>query len=164
MVQTIGVGVIGMGWMGLVHSRSYRMIADRFHSHGLRARLVICADDVEARAREAQDRLGFEQSATDWKQVVSHPEVQVVSVTSPNHLHLEMVRAAAAAGKHVFCEKPVGRSHPETAAIARAAREAGVLSWVGYNYRWAPLVRYARQLIRDGKLGTLTHYRGRFLV
>src|SRR5215470_5371723 len=164
MVQSIGVGVIGMGWMGQVHSRSYRMIPDRFHNDGIRARLVICADDVETRAREAQERFGFEHCTTDWKQVVSHPEVQAVNVASPNHLHLEMVRAAAAAGKHIFCEKPVGRNGRETAAIARAAREAGVLSWVGYNYRWAPLVRYARQLIRDGKLGTLTHYRGRFLV
>jgi predicted dehydrogenase len=164
MVQCIGVGVIGMGWMGQVHSRSYRMIADRFHNEGIRARLVICADDVEARAREAQERFGFERCTTDWKQVVSHPEVQAVNVASPNHLHLEMVRAAAAKGKHIFCEKPVGRNSRETAAIARVAREAGVLSWVGYNYRWAPLVQYARQLIRDGKLGTLTHYRGRFFV
>src|SRR5438093_10613646 len=104
MVHSIGVGVIGMGWMGQVHSRSYRMIADRFHNDGIRARLVICADDVEARAREAQERFGFERCTTDWKQVVSHPEVQAVNVASPNHLHLEMVRAAAAAGKHIFCE------------------------------------------------------------
>ena len=162
--QSIGVGVIGMGWMGIVHSRSYRMIADRFHTDSIRARLVICADDVESRAREAQERFGFEQYTTDWRQVVNHPEVQVLNIASPNHLHLEMVRAAAAAGKHVFCEKPVGRNCLETAAIERAAREAGVLTWVGYNYRWAPLVQYARQLVRDGKLGTLTHYRGRFLV
>ncbi len=164
MVQSIGVGIIGMGWMGVVHSRSYRLIADRFSNDGIRARLVLCADDVEARAREAQERFGFERYTTDWKQVVSHPEVQVVSVTSPNHLHLEIVQAAAATGKHIFCEKPVGRNSRETAAIARVARAAGVLSWVGYNYRWAPLVQYARQLVRDGKLGPLTHYRGRFFV
>src|SRR5436305_650413 len=109
MVQSIGVGVIGMGWMGVVHSRSYRLISDRFPK-GIRARLVICADEVEARAREAQERFGFERYTTDWKQVVSHPDVQVVSVTSPNHLHLEIVQAAAAAGKHIFCEKPVGRN------------------------------------------------------
>src|SRR5262249_49803741 len=164
MAQTIGVGVIGMGWMGQVHSRSYRMIADRFRDAGIQARLIICADDVPARAREAQQRFGFEQSATDWKQVISDPQVQVVNITAPNYLHVEMAEAAAAAGKHVFCEKPVGRSPQETAAIERAARRAGVLTWVGYNYRWAPVVQYARQLIRDGKLGDLTHYRGRFLV
>lgn len=164
MVQSIGVGVIGMGWMGQVHSRSYRMIADRFHNDGIRARLVICADDVEARAREAQERFGFERCTTDWKEVVADPQVRVVNITTPNDLHLELVQACAAAGKHIFCEKPAGRSPQETAAIEKAARGAGVLTWVGYNYRWAPLVQYALQLIRTGKLGSITHYRGRFLV
>jgi predicted dehydrogenase len=153
-----------MGWMGLVHGRSYRAISDRFHESGIRPRLVICADDVAARASEARERLGFEESTTDWKEVVSHPDVNVVSVTTPNYLHLEMIRAATAAGKHVFCEKPVGCSGREAAAIAGMTRRAGVLSWVGYNYRWAPVVQYARQLIDEGKLGTLTHYRGRFFV
>jgi predicted dehydrogenase len=110
MTRVIGIGVIGMGWMGLVHSRSYRTIADRFHESGIRARLVICADEVEARAREAHERLGFEEYTTDWKQVVAHTEVQVVNAASPNHLHLEMVRLATRERKHVFCEKPVGRA------------------------------------------------------
>ena len=121
MTRVMGVGVIGMGWMGLVHGRSYRMIADRFHESGIRARLVICADDVEARAREAQDRLGFEECTTDWKQVVAHPQVEVVNVATPNHMHLEMVRMATRARKHVFCEKPVGVNSSETAEIARGA-------------------------------------------
>jgi predicted dehydrogenase len=164
MSQPIGVGIIGMGWMGLVHGRAYRQVADRFHDSGPRARLVVCADDVAARAREARERLGFEDHTTDWRQVVADPDVRVVVIATPNHLHLELARAAAAAGKHVFCEKPVGRNPRETAAIEQAARRAGVLSGVGYNYRWVPLVQYARRLIGDGQLGTLTHYRGRFLV
>ncbi len=150
--------------MGFVHGRAYRAISDRFHESGIRARLVICADDVEARAREARERLGFEECTTDWRQVVAHSEVDVVSVTTPNYLHLEMIRAATTAGKHVFCEKPVGCSSRETAAIADMTRRAGVLSWVGYNYRWAPVVQYARQLIDEKKLGPLTYYRGRFFV
>src|SRR5215471_4195947 len=150
MTRVIGVGVIGMGWMGLVHSRAYGMIPDRFHESGIRPKLVICADDVEARAREAGERLGFEETTTDWRKVVSHPTVEVVNVASPNALHLEMVRAATAAGKHVFCEKPVGRNSSETASIAGFARDAGVLSWVGYNYRWAPVVQYARQVLASG--------------
>jgi predicted dehydrogenase len=164
MTRVIGVGVIGMGWMGLVHGRSYRMIADRFYESGIRARLVICADEIEARAREAQKRLGFEECTTNWKQVIAHPDVEVVNVAAPNHLHLEMVRLVTQAHKHVFCEKPVGVSSRETAEIARLARGAGVLSFVGYNYRWAPVVQSARALIESGKLGSLTHYRGRFLV
>jgi predicted dehydrogenase len=164
MARTVGVGVIGMGWMGLVHGRAYRAVADRFPDGGVRPVLVACADDVEARARDAQDRLGFRHATTEWRRVIDDPDVEAVSVTTPNQLHVEIVRAAASAGKHVFCEKPVGRGPAETAAIAAAARRAGVLNWVGYNYRWPPLVQYARQLIHDGKLGRLTHYRGRFFV
>ena len=108
MSRVIGIGVIGMGWMGFVHSRSYRTIADRFHESGIRARLVLCADEVESRAHEAQQRLGFEECTTDWKQVVAHPDVQVVNVASPNHTHLEIVRLATRHRKHVCCEKPVG--------------------------------------------------------
>ena len=163
-LRSIGIGVIGMGWMGTVHSRSYRQIADRFAESGIRPRLVICADDVEARGREAQERFGFVRYTTDWKQVIADPDVEVVNITAPNNMHLEMARAAAAAGKHIFCEKPIGRSPQETAEIEHAARQANVLTFVGYNYRWAPVVQYARQLIKEGKLGRLTHYRGRFLV
>ena len=161
-MTTIGIGVIGMGWMGSAHSRGYRAVADRYADSGIRPRLVICADDVEARAISAKETLGFEEWTTDWHAVIAHPDVQVVNIASPNFLHLEMVRAATAAGKHVFCEKPVGKTPDETVEIERLAREAGVMSFVGFNYRWAPMVQYAKQLIDEGRLGKLTHYRGRF--
>ena len=164
MAREVGVGVIGLGWMGVVHSRAYRAVADRFPEGGVRPVLVACADEVEDRARDAQKHFGFRRFTADWRTVTDDPDVDVVSVATPNHLHLEIVRAAAAARKHVFCEKPVGRDPSETAAIAAAARRARVLNWVGYNYRWAPLVQFARQLVAGGKLGRLTHYRGRFLV
>jgi predicted dehydrogenase len=164
MAQAIGIGVIGMGWMGAVHSRSYRQISDRFADSGINPRLVVCADDVEARAREARQRFGFEKETTRWQEVIADPAVQVVNIAAPNYLHRTIAEAAARAGKHVFCEKPVGRSPADTAAIERAAREAGVLTFVGYNYRWAPLVQYARQMIASGELGQLTHYRGRFFA
>jgi predicted dehydrogenase len=162
--QIIGVGVIGMGWMGTVHSRSYLAAADRFHDSGFQAKLVVCADDVEERAREAQERFGFAGYTTRWQDVITDPRVQVVNIATPNYMHLEIVRAAAAAGKHVFCEKPVGKDPRETAKIERLSREAGVLTFVGYNYRWSPMVQYARQLIYDGKLGRLTHFRSRFFA
>jgi predicted dehydrogenase len=164
MARTIGIGVIGMGWMGAVHSRSYQQVPVRFPDSALMPRLVVCADDVEARATEAQKMLGFARYTTNWREVLEDPEVEVVNIAAPNNQHLEMVRAAAAAGKHILCEKPVGRSPGETAEIEAAAREAGVLTWVGFNYRWAPLVQYARQLVQAGKLGRLTHYRGRFFA
>src|ERR1700693_1412007 len=100
MAQTVGVGVIGMGWMGTVHSRSYLQAADRFHDGGIRPKLVVCADDVEARAKEAHERFGFERHTTRWQDVIADPQVQIVNIATPNHMHLAVVAAAAAAGKH----------------------------------------------------------------
>ncbi len=162
MARKIGIGVIGMGWMGMVHSHSYEEIPATFEDSDIHPEMVICADDVEARASKAQQLYGFEKCTTDWKQVVADPQVEAVSITAPNYLHVEMATAAAKAGKHIMCEKPVGRSPEETAEIEYQARKAGVFTSVGFNYRWAPLVQYTKQLIQDGKLGKITHYRGRF--
>lgn len=162
--RKIGIGIIGMGWMGTVHSRAYRTIPDRFPACDIVPELIICADEHEARAEDARKRFGFAECTTDWRQVLSHPEVDVVNIATPNHLHLEQVTAAVAAGKHVLCEKPVGRNPEETAAIAHAAEKAGVITWVGFNYRWPPAVQRTLELIQDGTLGQLTHYRGWFLV
>ena len=164
MTKEIGIGIIGMGWMGETHSRSYRQVLERFADADFAPRLVVCSDNVESRAREAQRRLGFERFTTDWHEVLSDPNVEVVNITVPNGLHLEIVRAAAAAGKHILCEKPVGRDPQETALAEQAARQAGVQTFVGYNYRWVPMVQYAKQLIDEGRLGRLTHYRSRFFA
>lgn len=163
MSKSIGVGVIGMGWMGEVHSRSYRAIQDRFEGSGLKPRMVVCSDSVEARAKAAGERFGFESYATDWHDVINNPAVEAVNITAPNGMHLEMIQAAVAAGKHVLCEKPVGRDPEQTLAAAQAVEGKGLLTLVGYNYRWAPLVQYAKQLITEGQLGEITHYHGRFL-
>lgn len=158
----LGIGVIGMGWMGQVHSRAYRLARQRFADSGLRPRLIICSDNVPARAAQAQKTLGFRESSPRWQDVVAHPQTQIINIAAPNHLHVEIVQAAAAAGKHIFCEKPVGRTPQETADIEYLARQAGILSFVGFNYRWAPLVMHAKKLIDEGRLGDLTQYRGRF--
>ena len=161
--RTIGIGVIGMGWMGEAHSRAYNAIGDRFFEAPFRPRLVACADSVEARAAAAADRFGFARSSGDWRMVVDDPEVEVVDVCAPNGLHLEINRAVAAAGKHLACEKPVGRFPSETIASWEAVRDAPIRTSVGFNYRWAPMVQYAHQLIAAGDLGDITHYHGRFL-
>lgn len=160
--QPLGIGVIGMGWMGQVHARSYSLARQRFPDDDAAARLVICSDNVEARAHSARDTLGFACATTRWRDVIERPDVQIVNIATPNNLHVEIVQAAAAAGKHIFCEKPVGRSPEETAQIEAIARRAGVMSFVGFNYRWAPMTLHAKQLIDEGKLGELTQYRGRF--
>ena len=94
--------------------------------------------------------------------MIDSDEVDVVVVTAPNMLHEELCVAASAAGKHVFCEKPVGGTPAQTVRIAAAAREAGIITGVGYNYRWAPMVLHTRQLLETDRLGQLTNYRGRF--
>ena len=162
MTQRVGIAVIGFGWMGQAHSRSYLRIPTLFPDRPADARLVICADSIEARAAEAVRSFGFEQATTEATQAIEHPDVDVVVVAAPNMLHEELCIAAAAAGKHLFCEKPVGGTPEQTARIEKAARDAGVITGVGYNYRWAPLVQYAAQLIAAGALGEITNYRGRF--
>src|SRR3954449_5074993 len=124
--------------------------------------LVVCADTAPERIGEAVHSFGFARGTADWRQVVEDPDVDVVVIAAPNMLHVELVEAAAGAGKHVFCEKPVGGTPGQTVRAERAAREAGVITGVGYNYRWAPLVRYAAQLVEQGELGAITNYRGRF--
>jgi predicted dehydrogenase len=160
--RRIGVGLIGFGWLGQAHSRSLARIPTLFPDRGFDPELVICSDTAPGRARDAVESFGYAKGTDDWRRAVDDPDVDVVFVTAPNLLHLELVEAAAQAGKHVFCEKPVGGTPEQTVAAERAARRAGVISGVGYNYRWAPLVRYAAELISSGELGEITNYRGRF--
>lgn len=160
--RRVGIGVVGFGWMGHAHSRSCLRIPTLFPERTADADLVVVADTDSGRRAEAVEAFGFRQACQDWEGVVSHPEVDVVYVTAPNMLHVTVVEAAAGAGKHVFCEKPVGGTPAQTARAARVTREAGVLTGVGYNYRFAPLVRHLQHLVREGALGDVTTYRGRF--
>jgi predicted dehydrogenase len=160
--RRIGIGLIGFGWLGAAHSRSMRRIPTLFGERDFDPELVVCGDSVPARAREAVDSFGYREGTDDWRRVIDDPGVDVVFITAPNMLHLELIEAVAAAGKHIFCEKPVGGTPAQTVRAERAARRAGVTSGVGYNYRWAPLVRYTAGLIADGRLGRVTNYRGRF--
>ena len=160
--RRIGVGLIGFGWLGQAHSRSMQRIKTLFAERQFDPELVICSDTVPARVEEAIGSFGYKRGSGDWRSVVDDPEVDVVFIAAPNAMHVELIEAAAQAGKDVFCEKPVGGTPAETARAERAGRNAGVISGVGYNYRWAPLVRYAAQLVADGRLGSVQHYRGRF--
>jgi predicted dehydrogenase len=160
--RRIGMGLIGFGWLGQAHSRSMQRIRTLFGEREFDPELVICSDSVPARVNEAVESFGYRRGAEDWRRVIDDPEVDVVFIAAPNALHVELIEAAAQAGKDVFCEKPVGGTPAETARAERAVRQAGVISGVGYNYRWAPLVRYAAQLVADGRVGTVNHYRGRF--
>ncbi len=158
----VGIAVIGFGWMGQAHSRSYARIPSLFPDRSAEPELVICCDNVAERGAEAVRSFGFRESTTDPAVAIQHPDVDAVIVCAPNMLHEELSVMAAEAGKHVFCEKPVGGTPEQTARAEKAARTAGVITGVGYNYRWAPLVQYAKALIDGGVLGDITNYRGRF--
>jgi predicted dehydrogenase len=164
VARSVGIGLVGVGWMGAVHSTAYRRARHHYPDCGAVARLVLAADESESRAREAVELLGYEGWTTDWHAVVEHPEVEAVSITVPNHLHAEVALAAAAAGKHVWIEKPVGRFPSETAGIAAAIAAAGVLSVVGFNYRHAPAVRHAKHLVDSGALGVVDHFRSQWVA
>ncbi|MEY2959467.1 MAG: hypothetical protein RLZZ01_2035 [Actinomycetota bacterium] len=160
--RRLGIGVVGFGWMGMAHSRSAARIPSLFPERTFDADLVVCGDNVPQRREQAVDGFGFREAVADWQAVVDHPDVDVVYVTAPNMMHEEVAVAAAEAGKAVFCEKPVGGKPDQTVRVEAAARRAGVVTGVGYNYRWAPLVQHAKHLIETGVLGEITNYRGRF--
>src|SRR4051812_43828762 len=160
--RRIGFGVIGFGWLGQAHSRSLLRIPTLFAERDFEPELVVCGDTVPERLDDAVGSFGFARGTADWREVVEDPAVDVVVIAAPNMLHLELIEAAAAAGKHVFCEKPVGGTPEQTVRAEKVTREAGVITGVGYNYRCAPLVRHAKRLIEEGRLGEITNYRGRF--
>lgn len=162
--QTIGVGLISVGWMGKVHARAYVNLPVVYPELGISTRLVMAADSTEERAAYARDVLGFESVTLDYQEVLRHPDVDVVSICAPNFLHAQMARAAAEAGKAFWIEKPAGRWDAETEEIARAADDAGVTTAVGFNYRNAPAIEYARELIGRGELGRITNVRGAFFA
>jgi predicted dehydrogenase len=163
-VREIGIGLLGVGWMGEVHSTSYRRVPIHYPECEGRARLVIAADEVEDRARSAAERLGYEERTTDWRAVIAHPDVDAVSICAPNFMHREMAVAAAEAGKHFWGEKPLGALPRDTVEIERAAEAAGLRTIVGLNYRNPPAVQEARKLIADGELGAVNHFRMQFVA
>lgn len=163
-LRTVGVGLISVGWMGKVHSRAYTNLPVVYPELGIKPRLIMAADTSQARADFAREVLGFEASTTDYHEVLNHPDIDVVSICAPNFLHAEMGKAAAAAGKSFWIEKPVGRSDLETQDVAEAADAAGVTTAVGFNYRNAPAIEYARQLVAEGQLGRITNVRGAFFA
>lgn len=159
MSRDLGVGVISLGWMGRLHARAYRALPERFPELGVRPRLVVAADPVAAAQRDAVEGLGFDRATADYQAVLADPAVQAVSICSPNFLHHEIAMAAVAAGKPFWIEKPMGVSVAQSREIARAAAAAGLVTGVGFNYRNAPGVAFARRLIRDGRLGRVTNVR-----
>ncbi|WP_405968781.1 Gfo/Idh/MocA family oxidoreductase [Streptomyces sp. NBC_00015] len=159
MVDALGVAVVGFGWMGRVHTQAYARVRHHYPRLALRPELVSVAEEVPGRADEAAEQFGFASATRDWREVAADPRVRAVSITAPNFLHREIGVAMADAGKHIWIEKPVGLAPRDARAVADAVAEAGVQGAVGFNYRNAPAVEAARDLIASGELGTVTHVR-----
>jgi predicted dehydrogenase len=160
---SLGVAVVGFGWMGRLHTQAYTRVRHHFPDLPLVPELVAVSDDVPGRAAAAAAQFGFGSAVTDWRELVDDPRVAAVSITTPNWLHREIGVAMARAGKHVWVEKPVGLTADDARAVAGAVTEAGVQSAVGFNYRNAPAVAAARELVAAGEIGRVTHARFRLL-
>ena len=162
--KRIGVGLISVGWMGNLHTRAYQALGHIYPELDVEIELVIAADTSEERAKYAKDVLGYNESTTDYHNVLNHPDVDVVSICSPNFLHKEMGIAAAEAGKAFWIEKPVGRGAAETIAVEEAVNKAKVETTIGFNYRQPPAVEYAKKIIAEGQLGRITNVRGSYFA
>lgn len=161
-MSEINVALIGYAFMGRAHSNAYRQVTP-FLAPRLRPRMkVICgrsARDVE-RARRT---LGWEEAATDWREVVRRDDIDLVDVCTPGDSHAAIAIAAARAGKNVFCEKPLANSLRDAERMLAAVEQAGVAHMICHNYRRAPAVQLAKQIIAKGQLGEIRHYRGTYL-
>jgi predicted dehydrogenase len=155
--------MLGYAFMGKAHSNALRKIAYMTWPPPLEPRLVAIAGRDEQAVSEAAERYGFERWTTKWEEVVSDPEVQLFENLGPNALHAGPTMAAADAGKHVLCEKPLGRDAAESYDIWSRVAATGVKHMSAFNYRFVPAVRLARELIEAGELGDLRHFRGRYL-
>ena len=154
----IGIGIVGGGYMGKAHSVAYAAVGAVFDT-ALKPRLEMIAASSPASAERYKSAFGFARAAEDWQQLVADPKVDAVVIASPQAHHRAIAEAALAAGKPVFCEKPLGASLDDSRAMVAAAEAAGTVNMTGFNYIRTPASEYARQLIADGRIGKLTHIR-----
>lgn len=161
--QPLGVAIVGLGWMGQVHARALTRLPQHYPDAPLRPRLVAVAEPVDdERVRTSAAALGFDVVERDWRAVVERDDVDLVCVTGPNFIHRDVAVAAARAGKHLWVEKPAGRTSLETADIVQAVERAGVQAAAGFNYRNVPAVERARETVRDGSIGRVETVNVRF--
>src|SRR6185437_2432030 len=162
-VRPIGVGMLGYQFMGKAHSNAYRTLAYMTWPPPLRPQLVAIAGRDGAAVDEAALRYGFADAVTDWRALVADDRIGLFDNCGPNNLHTEPTIAAADAGKHVICEKPLGRDAAESYETWRRVAATGVKHMCAFNYRFVPAVRLARQIIESGEIGDITHFRGSYL-
>lgn len=160
--KELNVGMIGYGFMARTHSNAYRRVSNFFDLEYKPVLKTVCGL-VEAEAEAFADRWGYESFTTDWRKVIERKDIDVIEVCVPNNYHAEIAIAAAKAGKMVICEKPLALNGPQALTMVEAVEAAGVPNLASFNYRRIPAVTMAKQLIDEGRLGKIFHYRSNFL-
>jgi predicted dehydrogenase len=163
--STLRVAMIGHAFMGNAHSQAWRT-APHFFALPVHPEMAVVVGRDAARAAEAAARLGWAESATDWREIVARDDIDVIDICTPGDTHAEIAIAALEAGKHVLCEKPLANSVAEAEAMTAAAERAaadGVRSMVGFTYRRVPAIALARQLVQEGRIGQVRHVRAQYL-
>jgi predicted dehydrogenase len=159
----LNVAMIGYDFMGRTHSNAWRQVARFFADVPFEPVLKVVVGRTESKVKEAQARLGFEESATSWQDVLARKDIDIVDVCTPGDSHAPIVVAAAEAKKAILCEKPLANDLGEAERMFAAAKRAGVVNMVCHNYRRVPAIALAKKLVDDGKLGDIHHYRGVYL-
>jgi len=162
MKKKLNIGIIGYGFMGRTHSNAYRRVVNFFDVPYEPVLQVICGLEAD-KAKAFADQWGYKSHTTDWRKVIEDKTIDVVDICVPNNVHAEIAIAAAKAGKVIVCEKPLALNGAQGKEMVDAVEKAGVANLVSFNYRRVPAVTLAKQLIDEGRLGKIFHYRANFL-
>jgi predicted dehydrogenase len=160
--KPLNIGMVGYGFMGRAHSNAFKQVNNFFQLEHETVLKAACARDAD-KVKSFADQWGYQSTETDWRKLVERKDIDLIDIAAPNNMHLEIALAAAANGKMVMCEKPLGRNAAESLKMVDAVEKAGVANMVWYNYRRIPAVTLAKQLIDEGRLGKIFHYRAKFL-
>ncbi|HYP38772.1 MAG TPA: Gfo/Idh/MocA family oxidoreductase [Chloroflexia bacterium] len=161
--REIGVGMFGYAFMGKAHSNAYKKLPYMMYPPPAIPRLMAVAGRNEEAVKEAMNRYGYEKYYTDWREMLRDPDVQLFDNGGPNDMHAEPCIAAAEAGKHILCEKPMARSAEEAKRMLDAVNKAGVKHMVSFSYRFVPAIRHAYEIVKSGALGEIYHFRAVYL-
>jgi Predicted dehydrogenases and related proteins len=160
--RSIGIGMVGYKFMGKAHSHAYRDLPFYFDSDPYPVMRAVAGRNADSVAEAAQ-RMGWSGYETDWRRLLERDDIDVIDICTPNVNHAEIAIAAAEAGKHILCEKPLAMNVREARRVLEAARKAGIIHMICHNYRFAPAVQLAKKLIEEGKLGRIYHIRATYL-
>lgn len=161
-MKTLNVGMIGYGFMGRVHSNAYRRVGNFFNLEYQPVLKAACARNEE-KVKAFAAQWGYESIETDWRKLIARDDIDLIDICAPNNTHLEIAAAAAKAGKMILCEKPLAMNSAEGRKMVATVAKTGVPNMVWYNYRRVPAVTLAKQLVDEGRLGRIFHYRAKFL-